>query len=75
MKDSRTNDSAASPTQQAPSPSRKPFVGLLFECCSVYGRLYPNRTGTAFEGRCPRCFRAISIPTGQDGTDTRFFRG
>ena len=63
------------PKAEAPSQPRKPFVGLMFECCSVYGRLYPNRTGTAFEGRCPRCSRAISIPVGRDGTDARFFRG
>ncbi|HUU68485.1 MAG TPA: hypothetical protein VM186_03090 [Planctomycetota bacterium] len=75
MTSDRTDLQAASPKPQAPSRSRRPFVGLLFECCGVYGRLYPNRARTAFEGRCPHCYRVVSIPTGQDGTDARFFRG
>ena len=54
---------------------RQPFVGLIYDCCGVYGRLYPDARRTAYSGRCPRCARPVVIPIGPDGTDARFFRG
>lgn len=53
----------------------KKFLGILFECCGVYGRIYQNKDGTAYEGRCPKCIRAIRVPIGKNGTGQRFFRG
>lgn len=62
-------DSAESPTT-----STRRWLGIMFECCSVYARLYPNKSSTAYEGPCPRCHRRIKIPIGPGGTDNRFFR-
>ena len=42
-------------------PKRK-FLGVYFSCCHVYGRLYQNKTGTAYVGRCPLCLRSIRVP-------------
>ena len=53
---------------------RRPFIGILFECCHVYGRLYRRAVGTAYEGGCPRCARRLRIPVGSGGTSRRFFR-
>lgn len=53
----------------------KKFLGILFECCGVYGRIYQNKDGTAYVGRCPKCMRAISVKIGEGGTGQRFFRG
>lgn len=53
----------------------KKFLGILFECCGVYGRIYPNKDGTAYVGRCPKCMRAIKVKIGEGGTGQRFFRG
>ncbi len=51
----------------------KPFIGMLFKCCNVYMRIYRNREGTAYEGRCPRCGKPITIRVGEGGSDARFW--
>ncbi|MHC4480231.1 MAG: hypothetical protein ACYS8K_04630 [Planctomycetota bacterium] len=51
----------------------KPFLGIRFQCCRTYGRIYRSSGGTAYEGRCPRCGMKVRVPIGPDGTDQRFF--
>lgn len=56
-------------------PKRK-FLGVYFSCCHVYGRLYQNKQGTAYVGRCPKCLRSIKVPidrSSSKGTNRRFF--
>jgi hypothetical protein len=60
--------SAARPNQS------RPFLGVMFECCSVYVRIYKNREGTAYVGHCPKCAKRIAIRIGAGGSDNRFFR-
>ena len=51
----------------------KKFLGILFECCHVYGRIYRDPAGTAYEGVCPCCRRRVHVPVGPGGTQRRFF--
>ncbi|NOT01796.1 MAG: hypothetical protein HOP29_14340 [Phycisphaerales bacterium] len=51
----------------------RPWLGVRFDCCNVYIRVYRNRDGTAYAGRCPSCGRAIHVPVGPDGCSSRFF--
>ena len=60
-----------SPTKDTP----RRFVGIMFDCCNIYGRLYLSKQRTAFEGRCPRCYRQVSVPASENGVDARFLRG
>ena len=53
--------------------SGRPFLGIYFRCCKIYSRIYKNRQGTAYEGRCPKCLRKVSIKVGDQGTSERFF--
>jgi len=52
----------------------RPFLGVHFECCNTYARIYKTREGTAYEGQCPHCFARISVGIGKGGTSKRFFR-
>ncbi|VAX26675.1 hypothetical protein MNBD_NITROSPINAE05-716 [hydrothermal vent metagenome] len=52
---------------------RKKFLGILFDCCNVYRRIYVNKEKNAYEGRCPRCQREVRVIIGSEGTSTRFF--
>lgn len=54
--------------------SRKKFLGIMFECCNVYRRVYINKEGNAYEGRCPKCYAVVKVRIGADGSDTRIFR-
>ncbi len=54
--------------------NKKSFLGIMFECCNVYARVYKNKEGTAYVGRCPKCLRRVSVKVGQGGTNQRFFK-
>jgi len=51
----------------------RPFIGIHFECCNIYNRIYINKAKTAFSGWCPKCGAKIEIPVDPHGTDDRFF--
>ena len=51
----------------------KPFIGIKFDCCNVYNRIFVNKGKTAYEGRCQKCLQKISVKIRKDGVSTRFF--
>lgn len=59
--------------QKNPSKKTRPFLGILFDCCKVYLRIYKNKEGTAYEGHCPKCGKAVFIKVGKGGSNSRFF--
>jgi len=62
------------PTDATPDGgSRRRYVGVVFDCCRVYARVYVNRDETAYVGYCPKCSKRVQLRIGPDGTDARFF--
>ncbi len=51
----------------------KNFLGIMFKCCNVYGRIYKNKEGTFYFGNCPRCLKPVKIKIGEGGSSDRFF--
>ena len=53
---------------------KRQFLGIIFECCNVYGRIYKNKEGTAYVGKCPRCLKTVIVRVEEGGTNNRFFK-
>jgi len=71
---SLTDEPPAGERPAAANDSARRWLGVHFECCGVYARIYKNRQRTAYVGHCPRCSRSIRVSIGPDGTSCRFFR-
>ena len=54
--------------------AKRPFIGIIFDCCNVYQRIYINKDKTAFVGFCPKCAKKVEIRISKTGVDDRFFR-
>ncbi len=53
---------------------QREFLGIFFECCNVYGRIYKNKDNTYYSGFCPKCMRQVKVKIGEGGTNQRFFK-
>ena len=53
---------------------KRRWVGVHFECCGTYTRIYKNSQGTAYVGYCPRCAQPVRVRIGPDGSNHRMFR-
>ena len=51
----------------------RPWIAVTWKCCQTYSRIYRNKQGTAYEGKCPKCGSPVRATIGQGGTSTRFF--
>jgi hypothetical protein len=60
--------------QSDPTHERRKYLGVMFECCHIYSRIYKNKEGSAYVGWCPRCARKVEIPIHPSGVDNRFFK-
>ncbi|GAA4425777.1 hypothetical protein [Bremerella cremea] len=51
----------------------RPFLGVKFDCCGIYSRIYQNKKATHYVGNCPKCAKQIRVRIGHGGSDNRFF--
>lgn len=51
----------------------RPYLGIYFECCHVYARVYRRADQPQYVARCPRCLRAAKIRVAADGSRKRMF--
>jgi hypothetical protein len=52
---------------------KRKFLGVKFDCCGTYSRIYANKDNTAYVGRCPKCAVPLKIKIGEGGSKNRFF--
>jgi len=55
-------------------PTKRPWIGVQFECCDVYQRIYRATDAEAYEGHCPSCGCHVRVRVGAEGMNTRFLR-
>lgn len=70
-----TNEPEFGQPKQQTAADRKPrpFLGVKFDCCSIYSRIYQNKDRTHYVGNCPKCAKQIRIRIGHGGSSNRFF--
>lgn len=51
----------------------RPWLSIKWTCCQTYSRIYRNRKGDAYEGRCPKCGSPVKAMIGEGGVSARFF--
>ena len=50
------------------------FLGVMFNCCRAYGRIYINKEGTHYQGACPKCGKRVRVRIDpRTGINARFF--
>ena len=61
------------PPEERGKRDRK-FIGVKFECCGVYARIYYNEQQKGYFGYCPLCHRRVRVLVDPaTGVDARFF--
>jgi len=55
------------------SSAKRPYLGVRFDCCGVYTRLYRPVERPYYYGNCPKCGKSVFIPVAKGGTSSRFF--
>lgn len=64
---------AAQPQDTNRTAVGRPWIGIHFECCGVYTRVYRQPADARYEGRCPKCGVRVNLRVGPDGIASRTF--
>ena len=61
-----------SQSRETESRHLRRWIGVRFECCDVYTRIYRQQNADAYEGQCPTCGCPVRVRVGAEGLNTRF---
>lgn len=64
---------ASTTPESVGQPTERPWIGIHFQCCGVYTRVYREPRAASYEGRCPKCAARVSLRVGPDGVASRVF--
>ncbi|MAJ73737.1 hypothetical protein CMK13_12085 [Candidatus Poribacteria bacterium] len=59
--------------KQSNKSQARPYLGVMFKCCSVYNRIHLNKKRTAYIGWCPKCAKPARVKVSPTGSNNRFF--
>lgn len=62
------------PARRERAAEGRPWIGVRFECCGVYTRVYRDPAVPRYDGNCPVCGRSLVVRVGPDGISGRLFR-
>ncbi len=69
-----TEPGPETPGQGSENQGSRPYIGISFECCNIYVRVYRKPEDMHYRARCPRCLREARLRVGPGGTSARMFR-
>ena len=53
----------------------RPFIGVRFDCCGVYQRIYRDPDQLYYSGRCPKCLKTLRVEVDpKNGKAVRFLK-
>ncbi|HPF41473.1 MAG TPA: hypothetical protein PK093_22790 [Phycisphaerae bacterium] len=59
------------PMADSATSSHRVWVGVYYECCAAYARVYRRPDDLRYQGRCPECGASVSIRVGPNGIAAR----
>ena len=59
------------PRTDTATSTHRVWVGVYYECCAAYARVYRRPDDLRYHGRCPECGAAVSIRVGPNGIAAR----
>ena len=72
LESSGEEDEAPQPDVR-PQLSGRPWLAVHWRCCHSYSRIYRDRSGESYTGRCPVCGKRVRARVGPGGVSNRFF--
>jgi len=61
-------------SKEEDKPQGRPYIGVQFECCNVYTRVYRPEHRNFYLARCPKCGKSVRFEVSEGGSQSRIWR-